>query len=464
MKKIVINFIKTRRWFIFVKELKKEFKIMIALYVFVGILLGGIVVGVLYYVQLQKKNIELTALQKDFDLQAENLQVLQIANVKSQQLELENVRLQTQLEELQERAEKELRLKDETFETIRKEQEKNWEEQKNALKTEFQNIANRILEDKSKSFADFNKERLDSILTPLTENLKTFKERIEVVHKDNTEARSSLNTELKHLKELNRQMSEEALNLTRALKGDSKTQGDWGEMILERMLESVGLKRDVEYFVQKNLVGDDNVRLRTDIIVRFPDKRDVIIDSKVSLTAYTNYMSETDELLKINHLKEHLRSVRKHIDELSEKDYSKHDSYSLDYVMMFIPNEASYMLALQHDTDVWNYALSKKVFLTSPTNLLGMLYMVGNLWQRFRQEQNAQRIVEAGNALYEKMVTFSENFIKIGAQLQTVQKTYNDAQKQLKEGNGNLITRFEKMKELGLSPKKTLPENMLSEE
>ena len=437
---------------------------MIAWYIILGVLLGGIIVGVLFFVRLQKKNMQLLTLQKEFDLQQVNLQKLQSAAEKLQNMELENMRLQTQLKEQQERSENELRLKEESFDTIRKEQEKKWEEQKNALKTEFQNIANRILEDKSKSFAELNKERLDSILTPLNENLKIFKERIEVVHKDNTEARSSLNTELKHLKELNRQMSEDALNLTRALKGDSKTQGDWGEMILERMLESVGLKRDVEYFVQKNLVGDDNARLRTDIIVRFPDKRDVIIDSKVSLTAYSNYMAETDETLKMNYLKEHLKSVRKHIDELSEKDYSKHDPYSLDYVMMFIPNEASYMLALQHDNDVWNYALSKKVFLTSSTNLLGMLYMVGNLWQRFRQEQNAQRIVEAGNALYEKMVTFSENFIKIGAQLQTVQKTYTDAQKQLKEGNGNLLTRFEKMKELGLAPKKTLPENMLSEE
>lgn len=437
---------------------------MIVWYIILGVLLGGIIVGVLFFVRLQKKNMQLLTLQKEFDLQQVNLQKLQSAAEKLQNMELENMRLQTQLKEQQERSENELRLKEESFDTIRKEQEKNWEEQKNALKTEFQNIANRILEDKSKSFAELNKERLNSILTPLNENLKIFKERIEVVHKDNTEARSSLNTELKHLKELNRQMSEDALNLTRALKGDSKTQGDWGEMILERMLESVGLKRDVEYFVQKNLVGDDNARLRTDIIVRFPDKRDVIIDSKVSLTAYSNYMTETDETLKMNYLKEHLKSVRKHIDELSEKDYSKHDPYSLDYVMMFIPNEASYMLALQHDNDVWNYALSKKVFLTSSTNLLGMLYMVGNLWQRFRQEQNAQRIVEAGNALYEKMVTFSENFIKIGAQLQTVQKTYTDAQKQLKEGNGNLLTRFEKMKELGLAPKKTLPENMLSEE
>lgn len=437
---------------------------VITWYIILGVLLGGFVVGALLFVRLQKKNIQLFALQKEFDLQQTNLQKLQNAAEKLQNMELENMRLQTQLKEQQERSENELRLKEESFETIRKEQEKNWEEQKTALKTEFQNIANRILEDKSKSFAELNKERLDSILTPLNENLKIFKERIEVVHKDNTEARSSLNTELKHLKELNRQMSEDALNLTRALKGDSKTQGDWGEMILERMLESVGLKRDVEYFVQKNLVGDDNARLRTDIIVRFPDKRDVIIDSKVSLTAYSNYMAETNETLKMSYLKEHLKSVRKHIDELSEKDYSKHDPYSLDYVMMFIPNEASYMLALQHDNDVWNYALSKKVFLTSSTNLLGMLYMVGNLWQRFRQEQNAQKIVEAGNALYEKMVTFSENFIKIGVQLQTVQKTYTEAQKQLKEGNGNLLTRFEKMKELGLAPKKTLPENMLPEE
>ena len=336
---------------------------MIVWYIILGVLLGGIIVGVLFFVRLQKKNMQLLTLQKEFDLQQVNLQKLQSAAEKLQNMELENMRLQTQLKEQQERSENELRLKEESFDTIRKEQEKNWEEQKNALKTEFQNIANRILEDKSKSFAELNKERLNSILTPLNENLKIFKERIEVVHKDNTEARSSLNTELKHLKELNRQMSEDALNLTRALKGDSKTQGDWGEMILERMLESVGLKRDVEYFVQKNLVGDDNARLRTDIIVRFPDKRDVIIDSKLSLTAYSNYMTETDETLKMNYLKEHLKSVRKHIDELSEKDYSKHDPYSLDYVMMFIPNEASYMLALQHDSDVWNYALSKKVFL-----------------------------------------------------------------------------------------------------
>ncbi len=437
---------------------------LILVYILAGFLVGGAFVGVWFYVRLQRKNMEFLALQKDVDLLTASAEKLHIAEEQLKRSELENVRLQTQLNEQTEHAEREKQLASENFEAMRREQEKNWEEQKNALKTEFQNIATRILEDKSKSFADINKERLDAILTPFAQSMKSFRERIEVVHKDNTEARSSLNNELKNLKELNRQMSEDAVNLTRALKGDSKVQGDWGEMILERMLESVGLRRDVEYFTQTEFVGENNQRLRPDFIVRFPDQRDVIIDSKVSLTAYSNYISATDEQEKERFLKAHLQSVRQHIDELNKKDYSKLNKNSLDYVIMFVPNEASYMLALQYGGNLWNEALQKKVLLTSSTNLLGILYMIGNLWQRFRQEQNAQLIVEAGNALYEKMATFVDNFVRIGAQLQTVQKTYEDAQKQLKDGRGNLLNNFERMKKLGLSPKKSLPENLLSEE
>ncbi len=437
---------------------------MIAIYILIGGLVGGVAVGMYFYLRLQRRNMELAALQKEVETLGMYAERLRQMEETSKQFELENMRLQTQLKEQMEHAEREKQIATENYEAMRREQEKNWEEQKNALKTEFQNIANHILEDKSKSFADINKERLDAILTPFAQSMKSFRERIEVVHKDNTEARSSLNNELKNLKELNRQMSEDAVNLTRALKGDSKVQGDWGEMILERMLESVGLHRDVEYFRQTDFVDENNTHLRPDFIVRFPDRRDVIIDSKVSLTAYSNYMSATDEQEQQKHLKAHIESMRKHIDELNKKDYSKLNKNSLDYVIMFVPNEASYMLALHEVPDLWNEALQKKVFLTSSTNLLGILYMIGNLWQRFRQEQNAQQIVEAGNALYEKMATFVDSFVRVGSQLQTVQKTYDEAQKQLKDGRGNLLNNFERMKKLGLSPKKSLPETLISEE
>lgn len=426
---------------------------MLWIYVVLAFVGGVVVSGVYFYVREQREALTLERLRSVAERCEQVEQQLNASAQRVHELEVEKACLVTQIGDMAK----------ETV-AMREEQERRWEGDRKALRDEFQILASKVLEEKSTIFSKENKERLDALLLPLSENLKQFRERIDVVHKDNTEARSSLATELKSLKELNKQMGEEALNLTRALKGDSKMQGNWGEMILEHMLESVGLRRGEEYFVQETVVGDDNARLRPDIVVRFPDKRNVIVDSKVSLTAYAKYMESVEESLRDGYAKEHLESVKRHIVELSEKDYAKYDSQSLDYVIMFVPNDASYMLAMQYDTTLWNYALKKKVLLTSPTNLLSVLYMIGNLWQRFRQDQNALQIVSAANALYEKMATFVESYVKLGAQLQTVQRTYTEAEKQLKDGRGNLVTQFERMRTLGLSPKKQLPENMISEE
>ncbi len=349
-------------------------------------------------------------------------------------------------------------------------QKKEIEEMAKKFNLEFENIANRILEEKTRKFTRQNKENLETILKPLGENIETFKKKVEEVYDKESKERFSLGEKIKDLVELNQKISEEANNLAKALKGSSKTQGDWGEMILENILEQSGLVKDREYFVQEFLKDEDGNfiknpegrKLQPDVIIRYPDDRKVIIDSKVSLTAYARYTNTEDPVEQQKAVKEHVLSVRKHIDELSNKSYQDFIA-TLDFVMMFVPNEPAYFLALQNDPELWNYAYRKRIILISPTNLIAALKLIVDLWKREYQNRNALEIAERGAALYDKFVGFVDNLQNIGLHIERTQKSYEAAMSQLKDGRGNLIGQAEKLRALGVKARKKLPSSLTRE-
>ncbi len=335
------------------------------------------------------------------------------------------------------------------------------ERNRDALKQEFENLANRIFEQKSERFSQQTRTSLDTLLNPFREQLTDFRKRVEDVYTTETRDRQALRTEIESLQKLNHQITEEAANLTRALKGDKKIQGNWGELILERVLEKSGLRKGIEYDTQGSYRGADGQLLRPDVVVHLPDNRNLIVDSKVSLVAYQQWVTEDDELAKAEALKAHVEAVRQHIRQLSEKDYSQlHGLHSPDFVFLFMPIEPAFVAAFQQDENLFAEAFEHKIIVVTPTTLLATLRTIENIWRYERQSQNARLIADRAGAVYDKLRVFVESMEKLGAQLQTAQGTYDSAMNTLTRGKGNLISQANRFVALGVRVKKTLPKTV----
>jgi len=334
------------------------------------------------------------------------------------------------------------------------------EELQKTAHLQFEKIANKLFEEKSEKFTATNKINIESLLIPLKEDINKFKEKVEATHTEETKQRTSLEERIKSLIEQTNKVSTEANNLATALKGKAQKRGYWGEMILERILESSGLTKDREYFVQQSIKDDEGKTQRLDVRVNLPDNRVIIIDSKVSLIAYDNYCASEDSDEQKRFLAEHISATKIHIDQLSEKKYDNIET-SLDFTMMFVPIEPAYLLAIQGDSDLWSYAYSKRILLVSPTTLIACLKLFSDLWRREWQNKNAMDIVKRGELLYEKFVGFTESFEEIGKKLNSTQKAYDDALGQLKTGRGNVINQAIQLKNLGLKSDKKVSDWLL---
>lgn len=327
---------------------------------------------------------------------------------------------------------------------------------------DFEILANKILDDKSTKFTARNKENMEQILNPLQEKIKSFEKKVEDTHKESIEKQSALRQQILGLKDLNEQMSKDAVNLTRALKGDSKKQGDWGEFQLETILEKAGLQKDVHYTTQDGYRDEDERLKKPDLIINLPDQKHLIIDSKVSLTGYERFFNAENEIDEKLSLKSHVQSIVKHIKELGTKNYT--DLYGInspDYVIMFVPIEPALMIALQHDQDLYLQALDKNVVMVSTSTLLATLSTVASIWKQEDQKRNVLEIASQAGALYDKFEGLVQDLLKVGKQINASQDGYKAAMNKLSEGKGNLISRVERLKVLGAKTKKSIPPNLL---
>jgi DNA recombination protein RmuC len=330
------------------------------------------------------------------------------------------------------------------------------------LEIRFNELAGRILEEKSKSFSEQQEHNLKNILEPLRQNIQTFKHDFELRYNDESKERASLKEQIKLMMELNNTLSSEAKNLTQALRGQVKQQGNWGEMILESILQYTGLQKGIHYEVQHSDVNDEGKTIQPDIVVMYPDDRKIIIDSKVSLVHYDNYASATDAETQKTNLELLLRSIKVHIDGLGSKSYQDVNS-SLDFVLMFIPLEAAYITAMQADTTLWQYAYNKRILMLSPTNLVAAMKLVNDMWQRDAINKDAHKLAEKAGKLYDKLVGFVENLDKVGQQLDKAQATWQYAYKQLNTGRGNLISQAEQMKIFRVKTARQLPSGLVEQ-
>jgi DNA recombination protein RmuC len=433
-------------------------EILIYIIVIVIATIVGILIGI--YISNLKNKAKLSTLEER-DIQLQNsINSLQ-ETVDKTEKEREEIRREKDF------LNTELTRKNSEFENLQLLNLKRDEElakQQEELENKFELLANKILDKKSEKFTLQNKENIQNILNPLQEKIKVFEDKVDKTHKESIDYHAALRQQIIGLKELNVQMSKEAVNLTKALKGDSKTQGNWGELILERVLEKSGLEKDREYFLEKsfNVDEENKTRVRPDVIINLPDNKKMIVDSKVSLTAYEQYANSDDEDEKAQFLKEHIASLSRHVIQLSEKKYEDlYEIESPDFVLLFIPIEPAFAVAINSDNELYNKAFEKNIVIVTPSTLLATLRTIDTMWNNEKQQRNAIEIARQAGALYDKFEGFVGDLTKVGKKMDEAKTEYKGAMNKLVEGRGNLITSVEKIKKLGAKAKKALPQNII---
>lgn len=396
----------------------------------------------------------------DGQLTSQNIQLSELKN-SFQNLQNEKQKLQAEKEEFAILLAKKENDFDNLLERTKEQKEELTNLQEKFTK-EFENLANKILEEKTQKFIEQNKENLKNILSPLQDKIQHFEKKVEDTHKESIDYHAALRQQIVGLREMNEQMSKETINLTKALKGDSKMQGNWGELVLERVLEKSGLEKGREYEVQQSFTSEDGSRILPDVIINLPDGKKMVVDSKVSLTAYEKYVNEEDDVQQNMYLKEHVNSVKRHVEQLSDKRYQ--DIYQMespDFVLLFIPIEPAFALALQEDASIYNKAFEKNIVIVTPSTLLATLRTIDSMWTNQKQQENAIEIARQAGALYDKFEGFVSDLIKIGKKMDEAKVEYSSAMNKLTEGKGNLVTSAEKLKKMGAKAKKALPEAIL---
>ena len=402
--------------------------------------------------ELAKISAENNAQNQKIAEQAE-LNQKQNAEIKDLQLEKNNlIAIKSELSAQNENLQK---LLDTQKEEIVKIQEE--------AKLQFENLANKILEEKTLKFTEQNQQNLKNILNPLQEKITDFEKKVENTHKESIDYHAALRQQILGLKEMNLQMSKETLNLTKALKGDSKIQGNWGELVLERVLEKSGLEKGREYEIQKSFTTEEGNRVQPDVIINLPDGKKMIVDSKVSLTAYEKYINEEDDEQKNSFLKEHVNSLKRHVEQLGSKNYQHlYQMESPDFVLLFIPIEPAFAIALNEDTQLYNKAFERNIVIVTPSTLLATLRTIDSMWTNQKQQENAYEIARQAGALYDKFDGFVTDLVKIGKKMDEAKTEYEGAMNKLVDGKGNLITSVQKLKIMGAKAKKSLPDAILN--
>jgi DNA recombination protein RmuC len=397
---------------------------------------------------LEEKLISLTAQLKSIQEQLKNtLAEKEIIRSEKDSLAIQLSKKETDFENLWER---------------NLEQKQEVEKLQEKFTKEFENLANKILEEKTNKFTEQNKENMKNILSPLQDKIQLFEKKVEDTHKESIDYHAALRQQILGLSEMNAQMSKETVNLTKALKGDSKMQGNWGELVLERVLEKSGLEKDREYYVQQAHTTEDGQRVFPDVVINLPDGKKMIVDSKVSLTAYEKFSNEEDDNLRMGYLREHINSIKRHVDQLGEKNY--HDLYQMespDFVLLFIPIEPAFAIALDEETSLYNKAFEKNIVIVTPSTLLATLRTIDSMWTNQKQQENAYEIARQAGALYDKFEGFVADLVKVGNKIKDSKTEYDAAMNKLVDGKGNLITSIEKLKKMGAKAKKSLPESVL---